>query len=516
MKTRSAILAILVATLVGLSISPVYAHGFGERYDLPVPLNYFLVGAAATVALSFVVIGLFVQRRTGNFSYPRYNLRRNRWLGSVLTSSALPTVIRTAAVTLVAIVVATALFGTDRPIENLSPTFVWVIWWVGMAYVAALLGNVWMVVNPWKITFEWGERLLGRRPGHREAGMFKYPQRWDVWPALVLFLVFTWLENVYSGASEPFKLGLLISLYSVITWGGMLAFGKHQWLKHGEAFSVLFGFFARFSPTEVRVTDSRLCRSCDLECDTSGEGCVDCYQCFEEAEQNQRELNLRPYAVGLAHPTRISLATAAFVVLALATVTFDGLTATPGWVDFQNEVYSTATSIFGTNALDAIDTVGIILLPVVFLAVYLAFSWGVRELSGEVVSVQEVARAFVFSLVPIALAYNMAHFLSLLVVQGQLIVPLVSDPFGFGWDLFGTADFRLNIGIINAKIVWFTSVAAIVVGHIIAVYIAHVIAVRRAPDHASALRGQYPMLVLMISYTATSLWIIAQPIVGEV
>ena len=516
MKARSATLAILVAALAGLSISPVYAHGFGQRYDLPIPLNYFLVGAAATVALSFVVIGLFVQRRTGNFTYPRYNLLGHRWLGPVLTSRALLAAVRGISVTLVALVVATALFGTDRPIENLSPTFVWVIWWVGMAYVAALLGNVWMVINPWKITFEWGERLLGQRLGHLEAGTFRYPERWGVWPALVLFLVFAWLESVYAGSSEPFKLGMLVLLYSVITWGGMLAFGKHQWLRHGEAFSVLFGFFARFSPTEVRVSDQRLCGSCERECNPLEGGCVDCYECFERAEQGQRELNLRPYAVGLAHPARVSMAAAAFVVMALATVTFDGLVSTPGWADFQNEVDSTATSIFGTNALDAIDTVGLVLLPVVFLSVYLAFSWGVRQLSGERISVPEVARTFVFSLVPIALAYNMAHFLSLLVVQGQLIVPLVSDPFGFGWDLFGTADFRLNINIINSKFVWFTSVAAIVVGHIIAVYIAHVISLRRMPDHASALRSQYPMLVLMVSYTATSLWIIAQPIVGEV
>ena len=94
-------------------------------------------------------------------------------------------------------------------------------------------------------------------------------------------------------------------------------------------------------------------------------------------------------------------------------------------------------------------------------------------------AVRDVARAFVFSLVPIALAYNMAHFISLLLIQGQLIVPLASDPFGYGWDLFGTVDYRIDIGVINAKIVWFISVAAIVLGHIIAVYVAHVVSLRR-------------------------------------
>ena len=506
------VLLLLVLMLLGLSTGTAFAHGFGERYDLPVPLGLFLGGAAATVALSFAVIGVFVQHRPGSFSYPRYNLLGVRGLGSVLANRVLLSAIRVASVSLFVLVIATALFGTHRPIDNLSPTFVWVIWWVGMGYVVALLGHVWMLINPWKVLFEWEEQLAGGS-GPRGHGMFRYPEGWGVWPALMLFLAFAWVENVYHGAAQPFRLGLLILLYSMITWGGMLAFGKHQWLKHGEPFSVLFGFFARFAPTEVSVGKSRLCTTCELECNPTGERCIDCYDCFEQAEFEDRELNLRPFAVGLVNPGPVSTATAVFVVVALATVTFDGFTATPTWSDIQSALFDIA-SVFGHSTRDAIDTAGLILLPVVFLAVYLVFAAAIRQLSGERATVSEVARRFVFSLVPIALAYNLAHFISLLAIQGQLIVPLASDPFGSGWDLFGTADYKLNIGILNARFVWFASVAAIVVGHIVAVYVAHVISLRTVPDHASALRGQYPMLLLMVGYTATSLWIIAQPIVN--
>lgn len=512
MSRRFVVIAAFAVALVGLGARPLYAHGFGERYDLPVPLDYFLVGAAATVALSFVVIGFFVRRRSSAFGYPRYDLLRPRWLRMALTSPVVLTVVRLVMVALFLLVIATGLFGTDNSIENLSPALVWIIWWVGMGYVSALFGNLWMLINPWKIIYEWAERLIGGGPGPGETGMFRYPEGLDVWPAVALFFLFAWLENVYSGADQPFKLGLLIVLYSLITWAGMLAFGKHRWLRHGEAFSVLFGFFARFSPTEVRVEDDRVCAACGQECNLSGEGCVDCYECFERARVDQRQLNIRPYAVGLANPGKVSTATAVFVVFALATVTFDGFTATPLWVDIQTQVYD-AASIFGSNALPAIDTAGLIVLPAIFLAVYLAFTWAIRELSGERLLVAVVARAFVFSLVPIALAYNLAHFISLLVIQGQLIIPLASDPFGSGWDIFGTSDYRLNLTVINAKFVWFTSVGAIVLGHIISVYLAHVIALRHMSGHASALKSQYPMLVLMVSYTATSLWIIAQPIV---
>ena len=115
---------------------------------------------------------------------------------------------------------------------------------------------------------------------------------------------------------------------------------------------------------------------------------------------------------------------------------------------------------------------------------------------------------------PIALAYNLAHFITLLLIQGQLIIPVASDPFGFGWNIFGTADYLINLEIISAKAVWFISLAAIVTGHVISVYLAHLISLRRASSPSAAMRGQIPMLALMIIYTATSLWIIAQPIVG--
>jgi hypothetical protein len=293
----------------------------------------------------------------------------------------------------------------------------------------------------------------------------------------------------------------------------MAAFGKHQWLRHGEAFTVLFGFFSRFSPTEVRVTDRNLCLSCGVACDVSEPDCVDCYQCFEQAAPEHRELNLRPFAVGLTLPRRVSTATAAFVVLALATVTFDGFQDTPTWANIQKTALDLSEN-WGGNPLDTIGTIGLVFVPILFALVYLGFSWGIRRLGQTQTSVADVARVFVFSLVPIALAYNLAHFISLLIIQGQLIIPLVSDPFGFGWNILGTADYRLNLNAINARIVWYISVSAIVVGHIVSVYVAHIISLREMPDHASALRSQYPMLALMVSYTATSLWIIAQPIVG--
>jgi hypothetical protein len=199
----------------------------------------------------------------------------------------------------------------------------------------------------------------------------------------------------------------------------------------------------------------------------------------------------------------------------LATVTFDGFSATSAWAEFQTFVVNSFGSSGGEifNSLVLADTLGVLLVPVGFFLVYMFFS---KLMAGSVdgqVGALEMARIFGFSLIPIALAYNIAHFITLLLIQGQLIVPLLSDPFGSGWNLFGTVDYSLNISIINARILWFLSVALIVLGHVLAVYLAHRVAIRTFANRTTALRSQYPMLALMVMYTVISLWIIAQPIV---
>ena len=365
---------------------------------------------------------------------------------AVVTGKVVTAPIKALSVELFVIVVATAFFGTDKPIENLAPTFVWIAWWVGLGYAVALLGNLWALINPWKIVYEWAENLFGLDDGP-DAGSQRYPADWELWPAAILFLAFAWLENVYSGASIPLNLGLLVLAYSIVTWGGMALFGKHRWLARGEAFTVLFGLFSRFSPSETRVPHDAFCGDCPQGCAPTDDGCIDCHRCFERAvASGEGELNLRPYAVGLASPVRLTTAAGAFVIIALASVTFDGLTATEIWTTVVTESYGAVTGVFGASALAVINTAGLVLMPLLFLVVYLLVISAVRRLSRDPGTDLEVAKTFVLALVPIALAYNLAHFISLLAIQGQNLVPLASDPFGVGWDLFGTLGYRIDTG----------------------------------------------------------------------
>ncbi len=504
--------ALFLATLLTLDgAPPAAAHGFGQRYDLPVPLSLYLGGAAAAVLFSFLLLGVFLRGAQGAHRYPRINLLR--WAPfRLITHPAVLVGVKAASVSVFALFLAVGLFGNQHPLRNLAPTLVWVIWWVGLSYVSALAGNLWAVINPWRAVFECAENLHGRLRAGRELSLhLPYPRALGVWPGVFLFFVFAWVELVFPGRAVPKDLAALAIGYSLLTWSGMYLFGRERWLQRGEAFSLAFGLLSRFAPTERRVTRRALCESCDLDC-RAGAECVDCPACFARAAEADRELNLRPFAVGLLRADRASLSMMGFILLMLSTVTFDGIMATPAWAWLEDILFNLLPGP-GAARLIAAQTMGLIAFPVLFLAVYLVVIRCVVLVSGAGRSVGALAPIFAFTLVPIAIAYHLAHYLSFLVIQGQLIIPLASDPFGVGWNLFGTAGYRTNIGAVGARFAWLTAVIAIVAGHIIAVYLAHVLAMVALGGGARALRSQYPVTALMVGYTMVSLWILAQPIV---
>ncbi len=441
-------------------------------------------------------MALFLTKGRAERAAPRIRL----WPRSSTAGAAYPLVRTTVdclSVGVFLLIIAAGVLGTDSPTGNFAPLTVWVIWWVGMAFVSALVGNLWRAINPWDILFRWFEACLGRLlPGRKLVGRWRYPSWLGVWPAAALFVVFAWLELLWVGRTEPAALARVILAYSLVTWAGMFVFGRKPWLEHGEVFTLVFSVFARFAPLAATPGD------------------------------RSPGLLLRPYGVGLLTETPVPASLMVLVLAMLSTVAFDGFVETPTWFKILEQVMLNDVARSLLNALQlsppdlivVIKSFALVLFPLMFIATYLAFVAFVRLAArlggGHRIGFGPVAGSLVLSLVPIALAYHLAHYFLFLLQTGQRIIPLVSDPFGFGWDLFGTAGYQLTIGIMNARSVWYLALVAIVLGHIFAVYVAHVMSLRlyRTPRAASC--SQVPMVALMVAYTMTSLWILSQPVVA--
>ncbi len=471
--------------MVCAAAATAQAHGFGQRYDLPLPLALYICGAALTVIVSCAMLVVFVRAAPKDRSFPHVDVLAYRPM-RLLASPQVLAGIRLAAVAVYLLLLAAGFLGNQSPFRNIVPIAVWALWWVGLTYFSALIGDLWRIANPLETLFAAAKRAYARLRGGKQLSLALVIPPWiEAWPAVVLYLAFLWMEMVWDGSDSPMRVAAAIVAYSVIAWTGMWLFGREAWLERGEVFTRVFGVFARFSPTRIRL---------------SGRQVV--------------EWELRPYAVGLLNRDPVDASAMVLVLVILAAVSFDGFMETPAWAGIV-EVLSRAEEPAGWPR-----SLGLLLAPLIFLAVYLAFCRLIAlggSPRGQRASLRgttrRIAGLFVLTLVPIAIAYQVAHYLSFLATAGEYLIALASDPLGRGWNLFGTVNHFVRVGVVDARLVWIVSVAAIVSGHVAALYLGHVLSMREFPDRRAALRSQGPMLLLMVGYTMLSLWIIAQPIV---
>jgi hypothetical protein len=229
-----------------------------------------------------------------------------------------------------------------------------------------------------------------------------------------------------------------------------------------------------------------------------------------------RSLVLRPPGRGLvapapAAPGPMVPGMTSFIIAMLATVLFDGLLGTRAWRALDRALSDGLARVADREGY-VLATAGLLAVWLVLLGAYLATAWLTARIAGARSAVA-TARRLAPSLVPIATAYNVAHNISYLLLQGQELIPLLSDPLGRGWNLLGTATWSPDVTLVSSRFAWYAAVGAIVTGHVISVWLAHRIALREWSPLRVALRASFPLTALMVVYTALSLWVIADPLV---
>jgi hypothetical protein len=369
-----------------------------------------------------------------------------------------------------------ALVGQPDAASNLAPTFVWILFWIGLVPLVVVFGNLWALLSPWRALADavaWAWSKTGR--GWEAAA--EYPARLGRWPAAVLLFAFATLELAYPRSAEPRTLALAIVVYSWITWAGMLLYGRRTWIENGEAFHVYFGLLSLIAPFAVRESDGG------------------------------RAVVVRPPLAGLTVRQEVP-GTIAFVAVMLGSVAFDGLSRVNWWQDRRYDLESRYI-VDSPRTADLVATgFNLLGLLAAVCAVALLFLTAVKAAKLVAGTKARLADAFVASLIPIALAYSVAHYFTALINQGQFGIPLASDPFGKGWDVFGTSDFTPSL-FNNPDAIWYVQVGVLIVGHVIGLALAHDRAVAIWGSARTATQTQYAMLALMVLYTCTGLWLLS-------
>lgn len=429
----------------------IIAHGIGGRTDLPIPLPVLIAGASAVLLITFLGLGLL-------WKAPRFqDGPAYRAPGARLDTGWLLGSLGIGALLLVVGQVLVPLLGATREAvrPTIAPVLVWVVFWLVVPFAGAIVGNWYTDLNPW--------RALGRlgRIGRIERrGLLDSV---GLWPASALFVAFAWFELVFSRSGDPTMLGVAalaytISLLLAMTWAGR------------ETALAVFDLFTPYNRLVSAISP--------LGRDASGRlvwrGWL-------------RSLTVVPEWPGLWF----------YVAAMIGTVTYDGAAGTD-W-------FRTITGGLGDTRLGSTFLL-VATVNIVALAYYLACAVAAKLDPGRW-STREVAQRFAHTLVPIGLAYAVSHYFTLILFEGQQIVAAISDPFGLGWDLFGTAGYRVQFFIRTSTPIWLAQVAFIVGGHLVGVVLAHD---RSLQDFGrGAVRSQYAMLVLMIALTSLGLLILS-------
>lgn len=451
------------------------AHGIQEvRYSPPIPGWLFLIAGGLTVALSFLLVNLRISQGGKKSGYSRILIAEKTGITIVEYLLSL------AGLLLAGLILAGRFFGNPWSEDALASVLIWTGWWMGLTWITLIVGNAWPFLDPWNTL----RQIFRNRMGFSLSLRLDYPKFLGAWPSVFALTAFIWFELGWLQAGEPQAIINVFLIFTVWLWVGMAIFVPDIWWKNANPFSRFFEVLGRFAPIEKRKND--------LEIRIPGSA-------LHESQ--------------LSHPSE-----SIFIILVLFAVTFDGFVATPEWWVLLRKMMLQSFKVLPKGFAFHVSFLIAILAGI---GIFSAFYWLVCRWMARLTNWRwkpwELAGNFTMTLIPIAAAYHIAHFIPAIPGRTTQMVRAASDPFSYGWNLFGWHNFEWTTAWTpeTAGIIWIIQTGLIVLGHIASIISAHWRAINLFEDRKLATRAELPMALLMIAYTAVSLWIISRPVLNE-
>ncbi len=493
------------------------------------------------------------------------NSRVVRWL---VTSRPFRFALQLIVVALFFLVIAAGLFGNQNPAMNIAPILTWTVWWGGLVILIMFAGKAWCFICPWDAVAGWMEKLRFWKKNDEGLSLnLKWPHAArNVVIATVLFVGLTWIELGFGVTMRPVVTAYLAIAMLLMAIVSAFLFEKKGFCRYACIVGRVSGLYAMFSGVEIRSKDATVCKDCRTkECVNGSETaygcptflypgnlatntyCIQCSECLQACPHDNLALNMRPWGEDLVHEHRPRTDEAYLALLMLSITGFHGLTMTPNWARLTEWLNSS----FSAGRLLSF-TLGMAALMVAPILIYAALVWvsllmtndeipnderssndEARKGNGPTVSSFDIQHSsflrhwvfrhssfkatyhnyfirYAYALLPIALFYHLAHNLEHLLMEGPKVVTLISDPFGWGQDWFGTA--RWNVPpLISLDVLWGLQVLLVLVGHVYSLWVAQRTSVRIFGSRQAAFRSQLPMLAGMIAFSVFSLWLLKQP-----
>ncbi|MEM7597131.1 MAG: hypothetical protein AAF382_05485 [Pseudomonadota bacterium] len=454
---------LLAAGLVMMGAGVAWGHAAEQGFVLLLPTDIYITAGVASVALTIILIAV-LPARVADALFARWPVLPR---GPVALRHGVSLV----ATAVLAFAVWRGFTGPRDPLSNPLPLMIWTFFWIGLVSVQGLIGNHWRYSNPWTGMAALLHRLTGTR------APWRYPRGLGHWPAVALFIAFAAFLLADPAPADPTRLAAFAGLYWYVAFLGLVLFGP-AWLVRAEAFTVMMRAYGRMGllgPRGGRVA-----------------------------------MGLWGWQTLRRAGPPVSLAV--FILVLLGTGSFDGLNETFFWLDLLG---INPLEFPGRSAVIGQTLLGLLCANAALIAVFAACLWLGERIAGTGRSLRDAFCLFAPSILPIAIAYHIAHYLTSFMVDGQYLLKMLNDPMGRGGDLLGFGTFYVTTGFFNTpgtvKAIWLTQAGAVVVGHVVAIVLAHALAMRDQSSTRRAVLGQAPLAAFMVAYTFFGLWLLASP-----